>query len=258
MANKRTTQSTKAKTTPTKTARPSRKPAAKAAVRTKVEEVKRAPVQTATPSKSSVSSSTTSASSAVRFKKSYVIAGLVLLLLVVALVAGRSYLVAATVNGEPITRLSLVTELEKSAGKQTLEAMVTKTLIRQEAKKQNGQVTDQQINDETKKISYNLKQQGQELNQVLAMQGLTEESLKDQIRVQQTVEILLGREIVVTDKEVDDYIASNSAVIPTDVPAETTKTNVEQQLRQQKLSEKFQTWLQKLRQDAKINYLVNY
>ncbi len=193
-----------------------------------------------------------------RLKKVHVIIALAVILLLAGLYAARGFFIAATVNGQPILRTELIAELERQSGKQTLDSLVTKSLILQEADKQNVQVSDEQVDDEIKKIEDNLSQQGQTLDQVLELQGLTRESLRDQVRVQKTVEILLGREIVVTEAEVTDYIASNSAALPQEMEETELKTMVEQQLRNQKLSERFQTWLQDLRQNANIDYLVNY
>lgn len=195
---------------------------------------------------------------AVRFRKSYAIAILAVIFVAALLYAGRGLFIAATVNGEPISRLSIVSELERQSGKQALDSMVTKTLILQEAKRRNVQVTEQDIDEEIKKIESNLKQQGQNLEQVLALQGLTRESLRNQVRIQKIVEELLGRDIQVTDKEVTDYIASNSATLPQDANQQELNNSIREQLKQQKLSERFQTWLAELRQNAKINYIVNY
>jgi foldase protein PrsA len=194
----------------------------------------------------------------VRFKKSYAIILLAVLLLLAVLYALRGLLVAATVNGQPIYRLTIINELERQSGKQALDTMITKSLILQEAKKKNVSVSDQQIDQEIKKIEANLKQQGQSLEQVLSMQGLTRESLRDQVRIQKTVELLLGNQITVTDKEVDDYIASNSAQLPQTTDQKQLRTSISQELRQQKLSEKFQTWLANIRKNAKIDNIVTY
>jgi parvulin-like peptidyl-prolyl isomerase len=185
-------------------------------------------------------------------------------LLVAALVLGgllyyfRSLFVAATINGEPVSRVALVQELEKQGGKQALNTIVTKTLVQQEARKQNVTVSDDEVNAELKKIEDNLKKQGQDLNQVLQIQGLTRDGLEEQIRLQKLVEKMVGKEVTVTDKEVDAYIEQNKASYPEGTDLAKERPNISEQLKQQKLSERIQTWLEKLQKDAKIDYLVNY
>lgn len=200
----------------------------------------------------------TNAQPAFRLKKSIIISVLVIILIAALLYAGRSFFIAAMVNGHPITRFEIISELEKQSGQATLDNIVTKTLILQEAQKQNIIVTDEEIDQELKTIEDNLKQQGQNLDQVLALQGTSREALREDTRLRKSIEKMIGPEVVVTEQEVTDYIASNSAMLPEDMPEDQLKTSVEQQLRQQKLSEKFQTWLQNLKQNADVNYLVNY
>ena len=56
---------------------------------------------------------------------------LFIIILAVALVAFRyrRLLIAATVNGEAITRISVIKELERQGGSQALEALVAEALV---------------------------------------------------------------------------------------------------------------------------------
>jgi parvulin-like peptidyl-prolyl isomerase len=118
------------------------------------------------------------------------------LLVVFVLVMGglllKKELVVATVNGQPISRLSLIREMEKSSGKQVLEGLIGKTLILQEAKKQNVFVGKEDVDQEIAKIEENFKNQGQDLNQLLAFQGMTRADLEKQIQLQKMAERLAG------------------------------------------------------------------
>lgn len=185
-------------------------------------------------------------------------------LLVGALILGgllyyfRGLFIAATINGEPVSRIALIQELEKQGGKQALNTLVTKTLVMQEARKKNVTVSKDEINAEMKKIEDNLKSQGQNLDQVLQIQGMTRPGLEEQIKLQKMVEKMVGKEITVSAKEVDDYIEKNKATFPEGTDIERERPKVQEQLKQQKLSERIQTWLEKLQKDAKIDYLVTY
>lgn len=164
----------------------------------------------------------------------------------------------AIVNGQAVSRISLVREMEKQFGKQALDSEITKILILQEARKKNVSVDKKEIDGEITKIEENLKSQGQDLNQALAMQGMTRESLANQIMLQKTVEKLLGNQISVTDQEVSDYIEKNKATISADAKPEAVQSGVKEQLKQQKLSEKLNSWIEELRQNAKITSFVSF
>jgi foldase protein PrsA len=200
--------------------------------------------------------STKTTNPAMKVKKSYVIAVIAVLVIAGLLYAFKSWIVVAMVNGQPISRLSYINELERQAGKQTMNSIVTKTLIFQEAKKQNVTVTDAEVNAEIKKIEENLKKQGQRLDQVLTLQGMTKEQLVEQIRLQKLIEKMVGKNVKVSDKEVDEYIAANKEQLPQEADEAALKKSSRERLQQQKLNEEVQKWLEKLQKEAKVTYFV--
>lgn len=192
-------------------------------------------------------------------KKKTVIPILAIVVLVVLLYLGRGLFIAASVNGEPISRLSVISELEKRAGKTVMSSLVTKTLILQEAKKKNITVSNDEVNSEIKKIEGNLTRQGQSLDQILIMQGMTKEDFTEQVMLQKLVEKMLS--INVSDTEVNKYIESNKESLSAgneNIKPEDLKASAREQVKQQKFNDKFQAWMQDLQKNAKIDYLVNY
>lgn len=188
--------------------------------------------------------------------KRNVVIALVVIFIVATIYLLRNQLIVATVNGEPINRLTLINQLEKQAGKKVLEGLITNTLILQEAKNKNITVSSDEVNSEIKKIDDNLKKQGQSLDQALALQGLTIDVVKEQVKTSLIVKKLLAGKISVSDKDVSDYIDKNKESIPKDAKLEDTKKQVRQQLEQQKLQEKYQELIKSLQDKAKINYLI--
>ncbi|HSW88376.1 MAG TPA: SurA N-terminal domain-containing protein [Candidatus Saccharimonadales bacterium] len=194
------------------------------------------------------------------------IVGLIIVVIIIALLyAFRSQFVAATVNGQPISRAAYNAELQKEAGQKSMDTLVTKMLVIQEANKENVTVSDKEVNDQIDTIKKQLAKQGETLDQALKSQGLTTADLKEQIKISQLIQKMLAKNVKVTDKEVDDYMAkaatqaqqdqtTNPDVTPTPTPS---KDQVRQMLQQEKLNTQFQPWLQNLRQKAKITYFVN-
>ncbi|MFC1625639.1 SurA N-terminal domain-containing protein [Patescibacteria group bacterium] len=153
-----------------------------------------------------------------------------LLVLVVILYFGKSLVFAAWVEGRPIFRLTVIKELENQGGSQVLGNLVNQSLIEQEAKKQNVKITIEKVDSEVSKIEDSLKGQGMDLDSALLTQGMTKDDLKDQIKVQLTVEDLLKDKVASSDGTID----------------------------QQKLSTEYQTWITELRTKAKVLYFVKY
>jgi len=253
MATKKTAKKTSSKTSSTKA---TTKAAPKKASVKKVPAKSTTPVATAESEKSKTASTTTQTQT-VKLRKSYVILIIVIVLLGAALYYFRGLFVAAVVNGQPISRLEVVQQAEKQSGKQTLDTLVRDALIEQEAKKENITVSDQEVNSEITTLQNNLKKQGQTLDQVLATQGMSQNDLKRLIRLDKLVQKMVGKNVKVSDQQVNDYISKNKDTLPNADEA-TLKKQVKAQLVQQKTNEAVQTWLANIQQKANIVYFVQY
>lgn len=170
----------------------------------------------------------------------------------------RGVFIVAMVNGQPITHLQLIQELEKQGGQQTLNGLITQTLILQEAKKENVTVSDKEIQNQVQQITISLTKQGQKLDDLLTARGMTQQDLDEQIRVQKLVEKMAGKGITVSDREINDYINANKNQLPTNMSDKQLHDYVKQQLMQQKLSEREQTWVANLQKNAKIVKFVSF
>ncbi len=181
--------------------------------------------------------------------------GVVVLAVVVFLC--RGLFIAATVNGEPISRLSVVQQLEKQSGKQALDNLVVESLVAQEANKRHITVSQKDIDAQIATIESQLKGQGVTLDAALSARGLTRADLVDQLRLQAYLNKMVGG-AAVSDADVQSYIDKNKDTLPTDVSDDQLKAQVKQQLEQQAVQGKTQTFVADLQKKAKINYFVNY
>ncbi|OHB20880.1 MAG: hypothetical protein A3J67_03560 [Parcubacteria group bacterium RIFCSPHIGHO2_02_FULL_48_10b] len=188
--------------------------------------------------------------------KNAVIAAIILILLALAYYE-KGLLIAATVNGSPISRLAVIQALEKRSGKAALDSLITQKLIVDEASKKGIKVTDAEIATEIKNIESQIAAQGGTLPQMLEQQGLTMDDLKEQIGTQKKVEGLLGDAIQVTDAEVAKYIKDNKVTVPKGQETD-TNNQIREQLKQTKFQSAIQPLLDSLHTQAKINYFVKY
>ncbi|EKD86957.1 MAG: hypothetical protein ACD_37C00091G0003 [uncultured bacterium] len=191
-------------------------------------------------------------------KKLPFIIAFVLILVLVGFLFNKGFLVAALVNGEPITRASIIQTIEKQSGKATLESLITKRLILQEAKKRNVAVGQKDIDAEIKKIETNLKGQGTTLDQALSLQGMTKAQLVSEIEVQIALQKLVSSDVKVSDKEVEEFLTTNKDQFPEGTTEEAMKKEATDQIKSQKLQEKTQTFIKSLQDKAKIRYFVQY
>jgi foldase protein PrsA len=178
-------------------------------------------------------------------------AGIVLVL--GALFFSKGFFVAATVNGSPISRLSVIQELEKQGGKQALESIITEKLIKKELEKNAVVVESSAVDTKIKEIESQVVSQGGTLEDALIEQGMTIEELKEQLQTQLKLEKIVADKVVVTDEEVDSYITTN------DIPSsEEAKVQIKEQLRQQKFQAEAQKWIADITAKANIKYYVTY
>jgi len=193
---------------------------------------------------------------------------LVVLIVILLVLAGLVYLfkgqfVVALVDGKPIWRWTLIKELEKQGGSQVLDTLITETLILQEAKDQNVEISLDEINQEMGKIEESLSQQGQKLDEALKSRGMTKDNLIEEIRVQKIIEKLAGKDVEVSDEELDKYIEENKESLSKDVFGEEVKIedireDIKEELRQQKINEGLSSWLDSLHEKAKVKYFLKF
>ncbi|MDO8601431.1 MAG: SurA N-terminal domain-containing protein [bacterium] len=169
----------------------------------------------------------------------------------------KGLFIAATVDGNPISRLAVIQGLERASGKSLLDNLITEKLIQNEAAAKKIIVSDDEINGEIKKIEDQVVSQGDTLDAALAAEGMSMEELKKQLTLQKKVEKLVADKINVTDEEVAQYIKDNNVPITKGQEA-TTSAQIKDQLRSQKLQQEASILIATLRSAAKIRYFVNY
>lgn len=128
------------------------------------------------------------------FDRKKLVIGAVILGILGLLFIFKNQFVVAFVGGRPIWRLTYSQELNKLAGKQTLDSLITRSLIAGEAKKQNIVIPNTEIQVEITKIEDFAKQQGTDLNQLLIQQGMSRQNLMNDIQLNKMVEKMAGTE----------------------------------------------------------------
>lgn len=186
------------------------------------------------------------------------ILAIIVIVLALAVFFGKNLIVAATVNGQPISRLAIIKDLEAQSGKAALDSIITRTLVFQEANKKNITASEKDIDAEVSRIQKQFQAQGQNLDALLATQGLSRERFRDEVKVQILVTKILGNQVKVTDKEFNEFLTKNQDLIANEKDQEAAKKSLKQQMEQQKLAQKYQEWIANVKKNAKINYFVNY
>lgn len=112
------------------------------------------------------------------------------LLLVLFWYRTDSWPVVALVNNDPITRFELNQLMYKRVGQEALENLVVDKLIVQELSSKKVTVSDDEVSKKVEEIKAQIGSQ-ESFDQALAIQGMTEEQLKGQIKIQLALEKLV-------------------------------------------------------------------
>lgn len=162
----------------------------------------------------------------------------------------KGLIVAAIVNGRPIFRWELTNSLVSRFGKQTLEGMISETLIAAEARKSGVTISNQEVDGKVAEVVKGLGE-NVKLEDVLQFQGMTKSDFENQIRLQLTVEKILGKDIQITEGDVDNYIATNRATLVATDPGK-LREEARSTMFNQKVSEKLQPWFLEIKDKAKV------
>lgn len=184
--------------------------------------------------------------------------GLVVLVLLLIGSLGRGLFVAAIVDGEPISRLSVIRELEKRSGGQALDTMVIKKIILKRALERGVSISSDDVDKEISTLEERMGKQGSTLEDALNQQGLTMDQFREQIILQKALEKILEDKLVATDDEVAKYLAQTKATAPTGMSQDEFKDKIKEQIKSQKFGTEVETWLTAEKQKANIRYYVDY
>lgn len=184
-------------------------------------------------------------------RKISLMAVLILILLSTSCSSGKSATNIARVNGETITKEELYQRLEKRAGKQVLDEMITEKLILQEAAKNKIKVTDKEI--ETKLADMKTRMGGEKsFNAQLKQSGYTLEDINKQVEIQTIVEKLLGKNVKITESEIKKFYDDNKEIRFKNKKLEEVRGQIAEALKQAKYEQELPKWIESLKKKSKI------
>jgi len=185
----------------------------------------------------------------------------IIIAIIVVLAVGyhyKSIFVAASVNGSLISRLSVVSELEKESGKQALDYVITQKLVSDAIKKSGVSVSPAELNAKIDTITQQVESQGTTLAATLESQGMTQKDFTDRVTTQIQLEKILADKITVSDAEVTQYMKDNKITIPKGTDPAAPTAQIKGSIQQTKFNSAVNDWVAALKAKAIIKYFVNY
>lgn len=162
----------------------------------------------------------------------------------------KGLILAATVNNKPIWKWEVLMRLNDKYGATAIDEMANEKLITDTAAGKNLFVSGAEVEDKIKEIEKSLEGKIA-LKDALTQQGLSDAEFRKQVGLQILVEKLTADKAFVSDKEIEDYLAKNKALM---IATEAAKQREEAKnaLIAQARSSAFQGLFSQLKKDAKI------
>lgn len=168
---------------------------------------------------------------------------------------------AAVVNGQVVPKGDLTRRLIQSYGDDTTQQLVDETLIFQEARKENVQISQAEINT---KISDLEKQIPGGLDAALKDRKMDRTDLDRLIRLQIIKEKILGKDIKVTDADIADYFSKNKDSLaqavskkPEEITLDEVRSLIVSSITGSQIQTNYGPWIENLRSQATIKTFVN-
>lgn len=152
----------------------------------------------------------------------------------------------ATVNDAVITQGELQDALMKQYGADVLELLMTNEIIKQEAKAQKIEVTDEELDAEYK-VYADYYGSEEALLESMAIYNMTKDDILNDIKLYLLTVQLLKQEITLTDEEIQAYYEENKTSFTTDdgeqLAFEDVKEDVEAALLEERIDAEYDVWL---------------
>ena len=183
-------------------------------------------------------------------KRNYFIL-LIITILISLVIFKKNLIIVATVNGEPITSIELLSQMNKQFRSQTLNQIIQEKIILQEARKNNISASENEANDKIVEIEAQVGN-AQNLDSLLQQQGQSRYTLREQIKKQLIIQKLYSEDVSITPEELEQFLVQYKANL-TATDSASQKSEAEEILKQQKLSQIISQKLQELQQNSKVS-----
>lgn len=165
---------------------------------------------------------------------------------------------AASVNGVDIGKDELYEEIVKTDGGETLNTMISNEIIRQEAEKEEIEITQEELDAEM--AVYQESYGGEEeLQSAVEASGLTMADLTEEMENYLKIEKLIGPDIEISDEEIETYFEENKDSFGEDEEAklEDHKEEIKNILFDEAVNAEYSVWLAEKQESYDIETELN-
>jgi len=182
---------------------------------------------------------------------------LVALLLVALFFIAKKSMLAATVDGKPIWRHQVISQLEKQGGQSVLDDLIVRSLIRSEAAKNNITIEEEEIDSRINELVQSFGGSEETLQEQLTLAGLTMEELRSNYRLELMLQRLVDA-VEISDDEALGYFEENRDFFGDEADFESLRDSIKEQIQQERHNQDLQEYIQNLKSSSNIKTYMNY
>lgn len=168
---------------------------------------------------------------------------------IVRLFGRESRPAAVIVNGEVITRDEVYQAMFRQLGRATVDRLVTRALIRQTADEQDVTVDASEVEGELAEIREQFESE-EHFQQTLAVHGLDEAALRQEVELDLLARMLVEREVTITEEQARARHAEQPGAYAGEF--EQVREEIMTNLLREAVNERMPAWLKGLRETASI------
>jgi foldase protein PrsA len=133
---------------------------------------------------------------------------------------------------------------------------LNQNLVLQEAKRLNINISQTEIDAKVDEVTSQIEAQGSDLESFLNSQGLSRQEFEQQVKIQLIIDEIIGKKIEISEEEIANYFEENKDYFEAGTTLEDVRDQLESELKQEKLVNQFQAWIEELKAKTTIyNFL---
>ena len=168
----------------------------------------------------------------------------------------RNLIPIAIIDGQLVKRSEFTSLLVEHAGKTVMQKIIIKKFVNDEARRRKIKVTKEEAQEQVDIVMKKLKKENATFQQYLTIQNLTERQFLEELDLQIKVKKIFGPGIIVTDKEIDQYLKDYKILKGRGAIYQSQKVDVYDAIFKQKLQNEFRLFIERRLKTAKIHYLI--
>jgi hypothetical protein len=161
------------------------------------------------------------------------------------------------INHQPVSLGEFVLFVKREGPDNAIDRLITEKIIEIEAKRRNIYVTQQEISEELSNYHQKALESSVVFSDIIINSAQTSKDVEKNIKLRIMLYKILSQDIEVTEWEVDQYFKENRELFKGKEEDE-IKREIKRILINEKVTQKYESWIKEAKASAEVNYIIDY